>query len=235
MPFCVYCGQPSQQNDHFCMRCGSRLLHESEINSKNIVSPLTGNYQQNHLEDEPSENNRIEKNLNPEKRKRSRKRPAYNMIKGRIAETLIEELFLSMGYRVYRYGMENTIPGISTNLLGVDKLSSNVANNIRKMPDFVVQKDNSVFFIEVKFRKSEQFSIRDVGDDYPYNDVFFIIVSKKHIKCITIQELRENKTISPESNNYLGNRIEFDLDNEEIIKYCNYAVQFFTHVDEEPR
>ncbi|MBN2682259.1 MAG: hypothetical protein JXR58_07105 [Bacteroidales bacterium] len=36
----------------------------------------------------------------------------YNMIKGRIAETLIQELFLSLGYNVFRYGMENTIPGI---------------------------------------------------------------------------------------------------------------------------
>ncbi|MCK5594480.1 MAG: hypothetical protein KAI18_04505, partial [Candidatus Aenigmarchaeota archaeon] len=35
-----------------------------------------------------------------------------NMIKGRIAETLIEELFLYLGYDVFRYGMENTVPGI---------------------------------------------------------------------------------------------------------------------------
>jgi hypothetical protein len=34
----------------------------------------------------------------------------YNMIKGRIAETLIQELFLSLGFSVFRYGMENTIP-----------------------------------------------------------------------------------------------------------------------------
>jgi hypothetical protein len=30
------------------------------------------------------------------------------MIKGRIAETLVEELFLSLGFSVFRYGMENT-------------------------------------------------------------------------------------------------------------------------------
>ena len=35
------------------------------------------------------------------------------MIKGRIAETLIEELFLSLGYNVFRYGMENTVPAIT--------------------------------------------------------------------------------------------------------------------------
>lgn len=42
----------------------------------------------------------------------------FNMIKGRIAETLIQELFLSLGYNVFRYGMENTIPGIMDLLRG---------------------------------------------------------------------------------------------------------------------
>jgi len=41
------------------------------------------------------------------------------MIKGRIAETLIEELFLSLDYNVFRYGMENTVPGIMHLLKGV--------------------------------------------------------------------------------------------------------------------
>ena len=40
------------------------------------------------------------------------------MIKGRIAETLIEELFLSLKYNVFRYGMENTVPGIMELLRG---------------------------------------------------------------------------------------------------------------------
>jgi len=35
-----------------------------------------------------------------------------NMVKGRIAETLIQELFLKLNYRVFRYGMEHTVPGI---------------------------------------------------------------------------------------------------------------------------
>src|SRR6187399_1552544 len=77
----------------------------------------------------------------------------YNMIKGRIAETLIQELFLSLDYNVFRYGMENTIPGIMELLKGV---RSDVALEIRRMPDFVMQnpKTKDVYFIEVKFRKS---------------------------------------------------------------------------------
>src|SRR3989344_9315585 len=77
------------------------------------------------------------------------------MIKGRIAETLIEELFLSLGFNVFRYGMENTVPGIMELLRGV---RGDVATNIRRMPDFVIQsKDKKVFFVEVKFRANEEF------------------------------------------------------------------------------
>lgn len=149
-----------------------------------------------------------------------------SMIKGRIAETLIEELFLQLNYSVFRYGMENTIPGVMKLLKGV---RSDVATNIRRMPDFVVQNTNTseVFFIEVKFRKSETFTFKEIGEDYPYENCFFIIVSKKHIKCITYEELKEGKEVSPTSRNYLGNRKEFELDRDVIIKFCEFAVKFF--------
>src|SRR6478609_6357970 len=77
----------------------------------------------------------------------------FGMIKGRIAETLIQELFLSLDYNVFRYGMENTIPGIMELLKGV---RSDVAQEIRRMPDFVIQNRNTkdVSFVEVKFRAS---------------------------------------------------------------------------------
>jgi len=81
----------------------------------------------------------------------------HNMIKGRIAETLIQELFLSLGYNVFRYGMENTIPGIMELLKGV---KSDVATEIRRMPDYVIQnpKTSEVYFVEVKFRANESFN-----------------------------------------------------------------------------
>jgi hypothetical protein len=149
-----------------------------------------------------------------------------NMIKGRIAETLIEELFLYLGYSVFRYGMENTVPGIIKLLAGV---RNDVATNIRRMPDFVVQNPNSgeVFFIEVKFRKSESFKFIDLDKDYPYENCYFVVVSKKHIKCITYQELKEGKEVTPNSHNYLGNRREFELDRDVIIHFCDFAVKFF--------
>ncbi len=151
------------------------------------------------------------------------------MIKGRIAETLIQELFLSLGYNVFRYGMENTIPGIMALLKGV---RSDVADEIRRMPDFVMQNPNNsaVYFVEVKFRANEEYHFKDLPKNYPYENAYIILVSKKHIKCITITELKEGKEITPTSHNYLGNREEFGLDKEVIIEFCNFAVQFFANV-----
>ena len=153
----------------------------------------------------------------------------YNMIKGRIAETLIQELFLQLKYFVFRYGMENTIPGVMDLLKGV---KSEVAEEIKRMPDFVVQnpKNGEVYFIEVKFRASEKFTFANLPKGYAWENVYFIIVSKKHIKCITYQELKAGKDISPESRNYLGNRKEFELDKETIIEFCNFALTFFERV-----
>jgi len=153
----------------------------------------------------------------------------YGMIKGRIAETLIQELFLSLEYNVFRYGMENTIPGIMELLKGV---RSDVAQEIRRMPDFVIQnpKTKEVFFVEVKFRASGEFKAKDLPKNYPYTNAYIVVVSKKHIKCATVQELNEGKEITPESRNYLGSRIEFDLDKQVIIDFCKFAIQFFESV-----
>jgi hypothetical protein len=152
----------------------------------------------------------------------------YGMIKGRIAETLIEELFLSLKYNVFRYGMEHTVPGVMDLLRGV---RSDVADEIKRMPDFVIQnKNGDVFFVEVKFRSSEEFSLKNLPKNYPYKNAFIILVSKKHIKCITVKELEVGEEITPTSRNYLGNRKEFDLDREVIKDFCDFAVKFFENV-----
>ena len=153
----------------------------------------------------------------------------YGMIKGRIAETLIQELFLSLNYNVFRFGMENTIPGIMELLKGV---RSDVAQEIRRMPDFVIQNRDSkdVHFVEVKFRASGEFSLRDLPENYPYTNAYIILVSKRHIKCLTYEELAAGETITPPSKNYLGSRKEFDLDKKVVVDFCEFALKFFENV-----
>lgn len=204
MPECTICGSYTKYAGGLCTKC---------YQQKNALVK----------EDEFDEND--DSGLNDKERNFR-----YGMIKGRIAETLIQELFLSLGYNVFHYGMENTIPGIMELLKGV---RSDVATQIRRMPDFVIQhrERKDVYFIEVKFRASGEFSLKNLPKNYPYENAYLILVSKKHIKCITIEELKNGKEITQTSHNYLGSRKEFDLDKEVIIQFCNFAVQFFEGVD----
>lgn len=216
-----------------CSECNAEItIAEYNFSKSRYGQPLCREHQRQHNENKITHNresngNNFYENENDNSISNRESNYIENMIKGRIAETLIEELFLYLGYSVFRYGMENTVPGIMKLLKGV---RSDVARDIRRMPDFVVQnpKTGDVFFIEVKFRKSESFKFGDdIKEDYPYENCYFVIVSKKHIKCITFQELREGKEITPTSRNYLGDRKEFELDRNVIIDFCNFAVKFF--------
>jgi hypothetical protein len=152
-----------------------------------------------------------------------------NTIKGRIAETLIEELFLSLNYKVFRYGMENTIPGVMESL---KRNKNDVSTNIRNMPDFVIQnpENHDVFFVEVKFRANEEFRYADLPKNYPYENALVVLISKKHIKCLSVEELRMGEEFTATCKNYLGNRKEFDLDKEVIKEFCHFATKFFDNV-----
>jgi hypothetical protein len=208
MPECTTCGEYTKFEGGLCHNC-----YKEQNQSSNLI------------EASKQINNESESKGLTDKDRNYR----YNMIKGRIAETLIQELFLSLGYNVFRYGMENTIPGIMELLKGV---RNDVAQEIRRMPDFVIQdpKTKGVYFVEVKFRAKEEFKFTDLPKNYPYENAYIILVSKKHIKCITVEELKDGKDITPISKNYLGSRKEFDLDKKVILDFCDFAVQFFEGV-----
>jgi hypothetical protein len=205
-----------------CKKCSVEITPEENTYSmKHYGMSLCRIHQKDSLQGIPLSSNGLSKRET---------RYKEGMIKGRIAEALIEELFLALDYNVYRYGMENTVPGIIKLLKGV---RSDVADTIKKMPDFVIQntKTGAVYFVEVKFRANEELSFLDIGGkDYPFENAFFIVVSTKHIKCISYEELKSGKTITPTSHNYLGNRSEFALDKEVIIQFCDFAVKFFSEV-----
>ena len=154
----------------------------------------------------------------------------YNFVKGRVAEAIIEQLFLSSDYEVFRYGMENTIPGIMKMLRG-DK--SPAAHHISRMPDFVLKsKDEKTFFIEVKFRANGKFSSKDnyFYKDYPYKDCYFILVTKEAIKCITYKELFKGTDIDDDYDKHLHCVEEFGLDKELVDKFVEIVKIFFENV-----
>ena len=142
-----------------------------------------------------------------------------NTIKGRIAEAIVEEMFLAMGYEVYRYGVESLVPNFLNRL---SKKKGNVAEKIRTMPDFIINKDDKIFFIEVKYRWDNVFNLKEfcIKKDiipYPYPDSYIVLVSKKFI---TIQKAQ--KLWSGEDFVYLTEVEELDVD-EKVVRQC---VQF---------
>lgn len=152
-----------------------------------------------------------------------------NSIKGRVAETIIQELFLAHGFNVFHYGMERSIPGIAQL---TRKTTGPVNDRIRSMPDFVVQdpRNNRLHFVEVKYRASGAFSIDDIKDDYPWPHAYFIVVSKEHIKCLTYKQLAAGNSIAATCNNLLIVRKDLDLDRKLIVQFGQMARKLFTGV-----
>jgi hypothetical protein len=74
------------------------------------------------------------------------------MLKGRMAETLVEELLKKSGNKVYRFGYE----AILQNLSQIQKSFENhseAGERIRAIPDFIViDEHDTPIFLEVKFR-----------------------------------------------------------------------------------
>lgn len=212
MPECIDCKAYTKFENGLCYKCykNEGTSNDTVKNNETVVDII-----------EPDKKIKVSK---------KKENPwITGVIKGRIAETIIEELFRSLDFQVFSYGMENSIPGIKDLLRGV---RGDVAKNIRKMPDFVIFKDKKAHFIEVKYRASGELKLSDISkdNDYPFENALFVLVTKKHIKCISYKELLGGKEIKSNCRNYLGNRDEFDTDKEKIIEYCKYAVKFFENV-----
>lgn len=75
-----------------------------------------------------------------------------NMLKGRMAETLVEELLRQSGNIVYRFGYESIVQNLTQLEDKFDRYSE-VGEKIRAIPDFIViDKKGKPIFVEVKFR-----------------------------------------------------------------------------------
>jgi hypothetical protein len=155
---------------------------------------------------------------------------SQNIIKARVAETIIQELFIQNRYNVFNYGMERTMPTLIGKIYH-DK--SEVSTAIRSMPDFVVQHIDSgeLLYVEVKFRTSGCFCIKDLLDNFPYENAHFVIVSNKTIKCISFKELKAGKTIVKEDNRHIKAYKCFKLKEESIDRFLIYVNNFFSFVN----
>lgn len=75
-----------------------------------------------------------------------------NILKGRMAESLVEELLKQCGNKVYRFGYEAVLQNLTQLEKAFDR-ENEVGQRIKSIPDFiVVNKEGKPFFVEVKFR-----------------------------------------------------------------------------------
>jgi len=143
-------------------------------------------------------------------------------IKGRLAEAIVEEMFLAMGYRIFRFGMENTVPGFGDRYL---PRKGDVADEVRKMPDFIVVKNSQVNYVEVKYRTSGEFDFNShyaKKGGYPYKNAFFILVTPKYIKVQKASELEKGKDFI-----FLNKCKELETDKKIILQYIEFCKKFF--------
>ncbi len=151
---------------------------------------------------------------------------AESRIKGRIAETIVEELFRTLGFKVYPNGVESIAPQTRGQL-------NKISLQLRRRPDFyVINEDGEEFLLEVKFRASGEFIWEQVKDN-PYNNALIVLVTRKHIKCLSIAELKRGNSIVEGDRNYLGNRKEFRFDRDQkdiIVDFCEFALKYFSTV-----
>lgn len=116
-----------------------------------------------------------------------------DLIKGKITETIFEEMFRVSGeFTVLPIGYEHTTPILAQyqHLLEV----KNVLENIRNAPDFALisQDKKKVFLVEVKYRKElDKEEILEIAKDTltPWNPCFLFVATKDNFyfsPCNTI-------------------------------------------------
>ena len=75
-----------------------------------------------------------------------------DVLKGRMAESLVNELLRACGNKVYRFGYETVLQNL-TQLEQTFERYTKTSKIIRSIPDLVVvNKKGEPFFVEVKFR-----------------------------------------------------------------------------------
>ena len=108
-----------------------------------------------------------------------------NVIKGRIAESIVEELLKKSGFKVFRYGYESVLQNLTQSGIKL-KRKDEINKTVRVTPDFLVVKDDYADYIEVKFRSN---GIRKEELD-TWGDAWLILVipEEPYIEIVAVDE-----------------------------------------------
>ena len=144
---------------------------------------------------------------------------ASNVVKGRIAETLVEEMFKKSGYMVYRFGYEAILENLSQNRRELQE--SDTLEKIKSIPDFlVVSQNGSVQLIEVKYSGTgniQKSKLNKYAEFWKEARILLVIPNKPHFLINYIE-------------NFLKTEKMFPLENDRYTKIDSKIVERFSEV-----
>ena len=154
-----------------------------------------------------------------------------SMLKGRMAETLFEEMMRQSGNIVYRFGYEAIVQNL-TQLEDKFDRYSDVGEKIRAIPDFiVVDKKGKPDFVEVKFRWKPELH----SDDYKMLEKIEKLWSPKlvFVNCWEQPYFRITEPPYIDKNKKLKQRplldqIDWKIDKEIYAEYENLVHRYLT-------
>lgn len=116
-----------------------------------------------------------------------------NMIKGRIAEAIIEELLKASGNDVYRFGYESILQNLVQRRANFDRRNKN-AHQLQSIPDFVVlNPEGNNFFLEVKFRSNPEWLRKEAllkrRTEYWQPKLILVTTVKPYFRIVTPESL----------------------------------------------
>ena len=125
-----------------------------------------------------------------------------NMVKARIAETIVEEMFRTAGYQVYRFGYESVLQNLVQTKNRIYK-KDGVGQVVASMPDLLVVKERKPDFIEVKYRKDGKLDRKKLKSwaegrillVFPFEPFFKISKVKDFIETGKMYELDKDRFI----------------------------------------
>jgi len=113
---------------------------------------------------------------------------SIDMLKGGIAEAIVEEMLKEAGFLVYRFGYESVIQNLTQ--AGVKLKKTTPGRKISNMPDFIIFKDGFAEFIEVKFRSSrpdhESRDCKELAESWPESKILFVCKTEPHFRIANI-------------------------------------------------
>ena len=124
---------------------------------------------------------------------------SLDMLKGRIAEAIVEEMLKEAGFQVYRFGYEAVIQNL-TQVNAKLKITT-TGRKILSMPDFIVIKDGFAEFIEVKFRssrpdnKSDDF--KNLAETWPEAKRLFVCKDEPYFRIANIIDFVDKDYLFP--------------------------------------